>query len=225
MVPHVGDLSIEERGQIGSWMCAKIPGAEETKHLWLGGAGMAHAINLVLAHKQRALFEAMPDYPSTGSVEVQQAFRLAAAWQYQLSHHPPDLLDDVRHVDVDQECLFDFEQRLFERSEDSGKAGFYQWGLNAGPHQDRWDPYSLSRSEWTVDDWTPDGTESDWETVSSSICFQCLMCEEPINFLCFHQHGPEYIDDIPQPPHLPTPPPPKPARKKIKPRPVMPKSK
>ena len=39
---------------------------------------------------------------------------------------------DVIHTDVDLECLSVFEQRLFEKSAQSGSAGNYQWGLDAG---------------------------------------------------------------------------------------------
>ncbi|KAG1854530.1 hypothetical protein F4604DRAFT_1533699, partial [Suillus subluteus] len=37
-----------------------------------------------------------------------------------------------------------FEQRLFEKSAQSGSAGNYQsrWGLDAGNHQYGWNPYA-----------------------------------------------------------------------------------
>jgi hypothetical protein len=49
---------------------------------------------------------------------------------------------DMIHTDVDLEYLLVFEQRLFEKSAQSGSAGNYQWGLDAENHQDGWDPYA-----------------------------------------------------------------------------------
>ncbi|KAG1765239.1 hypothetical protein EDD22DRAFT_755237, partial [Suillus occidentalis] len=54
--------------------------------------------------------------------------------------------------DVDLECLSVFEQRLFEKSAQSGSAGNYQWGLDAGNHQDGWDPYAGLPSYWNHND-------------------------------------------------------------------------
>ncbi|KAG2338085.1 hypothetical protein BDR05DRAFT_969525, partial [Suillus weaverae] len=52
---------------------------------------------------------------------------------------------DVIHMDVDLECLSVFEQRLFEKSAQSGSAGNYQWGLDAGSHQDGFHPTGTMR--------------------------------------------------------------------------------
>ncbi|KAG1745694.1 hypothetical protein EDB19DRAFT_1632070, partial [Suillus lakei] len=54
--------------------------------------------------------------------------------------------------DVDLECLSAFEQRLFEKSAQSGSAGNFQWGLDAGNHQDSWDPYAGLPSHWNHED-------------------------------------------------------------------------
>ncbi|KAG1829043.1 hypothetical protein DFJ58DRAFT_638193, partial [Suillus subalutaceus] len=50
--------------------------------------------------------------------------------------------------DVDLECLSVFKQCLFEKLAQSGSAGHYQWGLDAGNHQDGWDPYAGHQSHW-----------------------------------------------------------------------------
>ena len=103
----------------------------------------------------------MSEFPATGSEEAQQEFILEQAWQYQTESGGSD---DGGHnalgVDVDRECLDDFEQRLFERSKDAGMAGFYQWGLDVGPHQNRWDPYIGNSSEWAIGD-MPDFDEEE----------------------------------------------------------------
>ncbi|KAF9562489.1 hypothetical protein CPC08DRAFT_609038, partial [Agrocybe pediades] len=44
--------------------------------------------------------------------------------------------------DVDKECLEAFEEIMFENSKLAGIAGNYQWGLDAGDHQDGWNPYA-----------------------------------------------------------------------------------
>ncbi|KAJ7577596.1 hypothetical protein C8J56DRAFT_798500 [Mycena floridula] len=41
---------------------------------------------------------------------------------------------------------------MFTDSADAWKAGYYQWGLNAGPHQDGWNPYVGLPSHWSHDD-------------------------------------------------------------------------
>jgi hypothetical protein len=56
------------------------------------------------------------------------------------------------HTDVDLEYLSVFEQRLFEKSAQSGSAGSYQWGLDAENHQDGWDPYTELPSHWNYED-------------------------------------------------------------------------
>ncbi|KAF8200974.1 hypothetical protein BJ912DRAFT_843887, partial [Pholiota molesta] len=41
---------------------------------------------------------------------------------------------------------------VFERSAGAGAAGHYQWGLDAGSHQDGWDSYAGLPPEWYHDD-------------------------------------------------------------------------
>ncbi|KAG1888421.1 hypothetical protein F4604DRAFT_1532189, partial [Suillus subluteus] len=43
---------------------------------------------------------------------------------------------------------------LFKKSAQSGSAGNYQWGLrlDAGNHQDGWDPYAGLPSHWNHED-------------------------------------------------------------------------
>ncbi|KAJ3723720.1 hypothetical protein C8R42DRAFT_536820, partial [Lentinula raphanica] len=43
--------------------------------------------------------------------------------------------------DVDMECLRTLETQMFMRSGEAGIAGWCQWGLDAGHHQDNWNPY------------------------------------------------------------------------------------
>ncbi|KAI0682462.1 hypothetical protein BC835DRAFT_1230501, partial [Cytidiella melzeri] len=55
-------------------------------------------------------------------------------------------------VDVDHECLTSFEERLFKRSREAGIAGWHQWKLDAGEHQEIWDPYAGLPSHWNHGD-------------------------------------------------------------------------
>ncbi|KAH7879468.1 uncharacterized protein C8R40DRAFT_991141, partial [Lentinula edodes] len=45
---------------------------------------------------------------------------------------------------------------MFERSKAAGKAGYYQWGLDVGCHQDDWNPYEgleeMDARDWSFDD-------------------------------------------------------------------------
>ncbi|EGO03967.1 hypothetical protein SERLA73DRAFT_175673 [Serpula lacrymans var. lacrymans S7.3] len=47
---------------------------------------------------------------------------------------------------------------MFEVSSQVVTAGYYQWGLDAGEHQDNWDPYANLPSYWVRDDF--EGEES-----------------------------------------------------------------
>ena len=53
-----------------------------------------------------------------------------------------------QEVDVELECLAKLEEELFERSQAAGIAGECQWGLDAGDHQDAWNPYDGLPDHW-----------------------------------------------------------------------------
>jgi hypothetical protein len=97
---------------------------------WLGCAAYAHALSIVLAYNKRSILKADPDYPKDGTTGAQEEFFRKAGWTALLKHTGRST--DVIHTDVDLECLSVFEQRLFEKSAQSGSAGNYQWGLDAG---------------------------------------------------------------------------------------------
>ena len=48
---------------------------------------------------------------------------------------------------------------MFERSAFAGIAGNYQWGLDAGDHQDGWDPYAGTPEHWNHNDGGSDTKE------------------------------------------------------------------
>ncbi|KAG2346981.1 hypothetical protein BDR05DRAFT_958441 [Suillus weaverae] len=104
----------------------------------------------MLAYNKRCILEADPNYPRDGTTDVQEEFILEAAWTTLLKETGRST--DMINTDVDQECLSVFEQRLFEKLAESGSAGNYQWGLDAGSHQDGWDPYAGLPSHWNHED-------------------------------------------------------------------------
>jgi len=93
-------------------------------------------------------FHKNPDFPGTGSLRDQEHFLLIKAWEYQQTAFRPDFRD----VDVDRESIRMLEEQMFEVSKEAGCAGYYQWGLDEGDHQDKWFPYQNVPSEWNHED-------------------------------------------------------------------------
>jgi hypothetical protein len=69
---------------------------------------------------------------------------LQKAWVAQLTGTPSILGE----VDVDRECLEQLEEEMFERTHRTGPSGNFQWGLDAGHHQDGWNPYYGVPETW-----------------------------------------------------------------------------
>lgn len=89
-----------------------------------------------------------PDYPQDDTPSAQETFLLKQTWKHQVSA----ALDPRANVDVDKECLAILEEKMFEVSSREGKASLWQWGLDAGDHQDAWDPYANLPSAWNFGD-------------------------------------------------------------------------
>lgn len=164
MVFLAGDLSLNEQAQISNWIYNKVEDAKTTVHLWVGGAALAHAFTVVIAHQKCADISKLAEYRSAKSPKERKQFMLDTAWKYQQSTLQHDQSSALA-VDVDKECLDYFESRLFERSLESGIARFYQWGLDAGYHQGKWDPWAGLPNDWYVGDLEVD--EEEWNTVST----------------------------------------------------------
>jgi len=84
-----------------------------------------------LRHKWLALL------PLAHAITIFIASRLKTTWS---------------EVDVDKECLDILEGLMFERSARAGIAGYCQWGLDTGDHQECWDPYSGTPEHWNHGD-------------------------------------------------------------------------
>ncbi|KAG1752795.1 hypothetical protein EDB19DRAFT_2035386 [Suillus lakei] len=154
----------KSQAQVAHWIYDNFEEARETVVQWLGCAPFAHTLSIVLACNKRSILEADPSYPRDGTTDAQEEFILEAAWATLLEQTGRST--DVTHTDVDLECLSAFEQRLFEKSARSGSAGNFQWGLDAGNHQDSWDPYAGLPSHWNHEDCNegdPDYDENELE--------------------------------------------------------------
>ena len=155
VVPFVGDLDFATRAQIHNWIFENVPGANKAFHQWVGRYVVAHAVTLFLAYRLQS-----EDQP-----EDQQEL-LSRAWRVQVCAE--SMGDRHEAVDVDLECLSHFERRIFECSEEAGEAGFEQWGLDAGDHQDAWNPYQDLPADWE-DGWRPEDAEEILEVSHYSV--------------------------------------------------------
>lgn len=154
IVPFVGCLSISERAQIANWFEHHITDGDRTlRRFWIGLLPIAHAFTVYIAEQLTS------NAKFTGRTDDE---RIEEAWNIQFGAAPPLDID----VDVDRECLQRLEEEMFEVSEHAGVAGNYQWGLDAGDHQN-WDPYANLPEHWNHGDRT--GGDSELE-----VCNMCF---------------------------------------------------
>ncbi|KAF9039799.1 hypothetical protein BJ165DRAFT_1351680 [Panaeolus papilionaceus] len=143
IVPYVGNLTITQRAQLSNWFDIHITGKDPKQRLeWLGRLPFAHAITLYIAH------QISQDGDNTPG---KNTHRLKAAWDIQLTRISSRLLD----IDVDAESLYLLEADMFEVSVEASVAGYFQWGLDVGHHQDNWSPYARL-SHFRVGDYSLD---------------------------------------------------------------------
>lgn len=192
-VPFTGGLDTMLLAQISNWISCNIPGASEHFVEWMQRAPFAHAITLFLAAQKHGKFSReFAKAKSTSNKQTKQDYILDAAWRYQCITTNPNEGDVV---DVDRECISILEEYLFTRSKAAGLAGCYQWGLDAGDHQNRWNPYVDLPFHWAHDD-VPEYDEELF-AVRSSYCHTC-------KDIAYHfaQRGPNYVEEpepIPEP--------------------------
>ncbi|KAH7875730.1 uncharacterized protein C8R40DRAFT_1250870 [Lentinula edodes] len=129
-IPFTGGLTIEDQARVANWFekfVSQTPSISRSK--WHSLLAHAHAITLFLDHRLHRT--------ATGMSESE---RLHNAWNHQTTTRQISS-NSSNTIDVDLECLEYLETRMFERSREAGVAGWYQWGLDVGYHQDNWDPY------------------------------------------------------------------------------------
>ncbi|KAJ6461762.1 hypothetical protein C8R45DRAFT_789600, partial [Mycena sanguinolenta] len=155
-VTSAGELSIVDRAGVSNWFYNNIPGAKDPISLvrWLGRVPIAHAYTILIASRNHnSIADFIHRTPEYGRMDRQVAV-FKVAWHYQRSRRR------FAYADVDKECLGDFEERLFEYSEQTGQAGNQQWGLDVGPHQGGWNPYDNLPRHWDHED-RPEESESE----------------------------------------------------------------
>jgi hypothetical protein len=163
LVPFRGDVSILDQAQTMNWFERNVLDARMKRLLWIGKAPFAHAITVLLASQHRSKFRGDPEFPDAGSTAGQECFLLKKAWDYQKASVRVDSMD----VDVDMESIRALEERMFEVSKEAGRAGYYQWGLDEGDHEDKWFPYEHVPADWNHRDGEFD---EELEVRHSAIC-------------------------------------------------------
>jgi hypothetical protein len=116
---------------------------------------LAHAYTEVITVRKHDEIKGHPSFAHGKSSVQQHSFILQQAWSLQYN----TTSQEYRHADVDKECLLLLEEAMFETSMRAGQAGHYQWGLDAGQHQNDWSPYNDRPAHWNHND--RDGSESE----------------------------------------------------------------
>ncbi len=151
VVPFSGGLSKDDLARINNWFTAALKD-EEGNNLhpkdWAMILPVIHARTLLLTyHMER-------DVVNSDESGSSHTTLLDRAWSRQVDGH-----NDTPGVDVDREAILVLEDRMFAQSEEAGVAGNCQWGLDSGPHQDSWYPYTLGLDAWTEN--ARDGSETE----------------------------------------------------------------
>ncbi|KAF4610452.1 hypothetical protein D9613_006555 [Agrocybe pediades] len=154
MITEYGDISHETHAQILNWIYNEVPGAKDGVR-WFQHVADTHAVTIFIAATKRDGFEKDADYPRAGTHDEIRNFLWQKAWEYQCEHFVPF---EPPGVDVDQECISLFENRLFENSKQSGKAGNEQRGLDVGSLQGGFYPYHPDPS-WDKKDYEESESE------------------------------------------------------------------
>jgi len=152
IVPFTGNLSVIERAKLGNWFEVHVARNDKSlRQYWHGLLPFAHTCTLWLVALMRQNKGELQKLDTSDAQEV-----LEAAWQLQTTHSPEQMWKN--RIDVDKECLERLEEEMFERSALAGKAGNFQWGLDAGDHQEAWNPY-LGTEHWSYNDQGSSGDE------------------------------------------------------------------
>ncbi|KAH6889065.1 hypothetical protein BKA70DRAFT_1541345 [Coprinopsis sp. MPI-PUGE-AT-0042] len=163
-----GTLTVEDRAGVANWVERHVAGGDTLRRPhWFGKVTLAHAFTLLITYRLGELLDSPKaaqrhQLPLPAHLTHQSSHTeiVNAAWT--LLRTPSEIDTPWKNVDVDRECLQNFEERLFERSWAAGRAGNQQWGLNAGTHQDRWNPYLRLPLSWNHED--QDYSDSELQT-------------------------------------------------------------
>ena len=140
LIPFTGNLSVTDRARIANWFEAHIAIEKGLRNTWLGLLPLAHTFTLFIVSQ---LLKKPPR--KTDMSRLSHPELLEMAWEIQVKG---DVTLLYQEVDIECECLAKLEEEMFERSQAAGLAGEYQWGLDAGDHQDAWNPYAGLPAHW-----------------------------------------------------------------------------
>ena len=172
-VPVPGGLTYLDRARIANWFEIHIAKDRQIRHRWITSLPMAHAITIVLAYQFSKEKHGIGNHLTTDN--------LRTTWEHQNAATDKGGIG----IDVDKESLGLLEERMFEQSFRAGIAGHRQWGLDAGDHQECWDPYKERPKGWVHSDYKGDENELLVRQAANSLSAPELMSP--------HQLGPKYV--------------------------------
>jgi len=170
IIPYVGTLSITERAQVSNWFEVNITKNKRFRSKWLGLLPIAHALTIFIAFRLKCNAESR--YPER---KYHLNDFLDEAWSVQFG----STKSGYSEVDVDLECLERLEEQMFERSSRAGIAGYYQWGLDAGDHQECWYPYDGLPDHWNHED--RENSEGELEVSTTETMFHRIMTKPHVD--------------------------------------------
>ncbi|KAJ8080755.1 hypothetical protein PM082_017589 [Marasmius tenuissimus] len=148
VLPHCGSTSIEDRCRVSNWFETHISRDSHVRVQWMYLVPWSHIITLLIAYRL-----AIGKHDSGDKLQIGKDL-LQEVWAIQVRETSQENARDFeggprRIVDVDNECLGDLERKMFECSARAGNTGYFQWGLDAGHHENNWNPYDGLPRAWT----------------------------------------------------------------------------
>lgn len=148
-----GGVSWDDQCRVARWFEDTIVHDKERRREWLGILPWIHALTILIASRITAASKVIGTQGADTSEDLYTA-ALDQAWEIQRGQVTSGSL----YIDIDNECLAFLERRMFLRAGEAGpEAGHYQWGRDAGYHQDNWDPYGTLPEDgrsWSSEDYT-----------------------------------------------------------------------
>ncbi|KAJ3563967.1 hypothetical protein NP233_g8597 [Leucocoprinus birnbaumii] len=138
MLPVQAPLTTAEYQMLNDWMLKRLCIKKELyrKTFMHEGRVRVHAITLLVAYRLKK--------KSKVKREVEWKEWLSRAWAVQRKADLEKGILDKQAAsmdEVDRKCVADLERLMFDCRERAGLAGARQWGLDAGYHQNNWNPY------------------------------------------------------------------------------------
>ena len=156
-----GTLTATDVAMVHHWLHTKLSFGATKKDQWFQHVPAAYAMTLLILYhsyhkwcEDNIPVETLPSHPTLFCNLLKQAWDLQCK-----GNSKPD------GIDVDQEAVKVLERAMFEISKAAGLASHYQWGLDAGNHQQQWNPFQNTPSDWH------DEIMSDFDEEEYLVCF------------------------------------------------------